>query len=93
MPQLELTIEQVIELVTQLSIEDKQAVLSALTTELRQPITDPDFETGAWLDADLGEELPPYDWGTEGIPKGQAVHYLPEVGLVIDEEPTLAENT
>ena len=92
MPQL-VTIEQVIELVRQLSLEDKYIVLSALSTELKHPVAKPDPETEAWLDADLGEELPPYDWGTEGIPKGQPVRYRPEVGFVIDEEPTLAENT
>jgi hypothetical protein len=32
------------------------------------------------------EELPPYDWGEEGIPEGQAVKYEPEFGLVIVEE-------
>jgi hypothetical protein len=36
-----------------------------------------------WLDADLGE-LPPYEWGSEGPPKGKPVRYQPGVGLIVE---------
>lgn len=42
-----------------------------------------DEESRAWLEADLGGDLPPYDWGKEGPPKGEPVRYVPGVGLVI----------
>lgn len=40
-------------------------------------------EDKTWLDADLGE-LPPYDWGPEGLPKGKEVFYKPGVGLIAE---------
>ncbi|MBC7341174.1 MAG: hypothetical protein H5U02_01760 [Clostridia bacterium] len=40
-------------------------------------------EDRSWLEADLGE-LPPYDWGPEGPPKGKPVRYQPGVGLVVE---------
>lgn len=40
-------------------------------------------EDQAWLEADLGE-LPPYDWGPEGPPKGKPVRYKPGVGLIVE---------
>lgn len=43
-----------------------------------------DPETRSWLDADLGGELPPFDWGPEGEPSGKPVHFVPGVGLVVD---------
>ena len=42
-------------------------------------------EDKSWLEADLGE-FPPYDWGTDGPPKGKTVKYQPGVGLVVQEE-------
>jgi len=36
-----------------------------------------------WLKADLGE-LPPYEWGPEGPPKGKPVRYQPGIGLVVE---------
>ncbi|ATY83868.1 hypothetical protein CVV65_01860 [Kyrpidia spormannii] len=41
-------------------------------------------EDGAWLESDLGGELPPYDWGPEGPPKGKPVRYVPGVGPVVE---------
>ena len=40
-------------------------------------------ETRAWLNADLSGELPPYDWGKEGMPKGEPVRYEPERGFIV----------
>jgi hypothetical protein len=45
-----------------------------------------DAETRAWLEADLMEPLPPYEWGPEGIPPVQPVSYEPGVGFVVEEE-------
>ncbi|NJO75722.1 MAG: hypothetical protein HC833_19315 [Leptolyngbyaceae cyanobacterium RM1_406_9] len=88
MPSLELTVEQVIELVKQLPPHEKHAVLSVLNSELDNTL---DSETKTWLESDLGENLPPYDWGVEGVPAGQPVLYVPEFGLLIDEEAGLAQ--
>jgi hypothetical protein len=81
----EFTTEQVIELVKQLPREGKYAVLSLLKTELKSELLVLDAETQEWLDADLGAELPAYDWGAGGIPQGQPVRYVPGVGLVVEE--------
>jgi hypothetical protein len=40
-------------------------------------------EDSDWLNADLAE-LPPYDWGPEGPPKGKPVRYSPETGFIIE---------
>ena len=40
-------------------------------------------EDRAWLEADVGE-LPPYDWGPEGPPKGKPVQYKPGIGLIVE---------
>ena len=46
-----------------------------------------DRETQAWLDADLGEELPPYDWGdVDPLELGEPVRYVPGAGLVVERE-------
>jgi hypothetical protein len=36
-----------------------------------------------WLNADM-DELPPYEWGPEGPPKGKPVRYQPGVGLIVE---------
>ncbi|AIS52627.1 hypothetical protein TKV_c14580 [Thermoanaerobacter kivui] len=36
-----------------------------------------------WLDADLAD-LPDYDWGTNGLPKGKPVKYIPGIGLIVE---------
>lgn len=41
-------------------------------------------EDRAWLGADVGGPLPPYEWGSEGPPKGKPVRYVPGVGLVVE---------
>ncbi len=41
-------------------------------------------EDRAWLDADLGDTLPPYDWGSDGPPAGRPVRYVPGRGLIIE---------
>ena len=44
-----------------------------------------DLESQAWLEADLVDNLPEYDWGESEIPKGQPVEYVSGLGLVIKE--------
>jgi hypothetical protein len=44
-----------------------------------------DLEPQTWLEADLGDNLPDYDWGEDGIPQGKSVEYLSGVGLVVKE--------
>jgi len=43
-----------------------------------------DAEDHAWLYADLDGELPPYDWGPDGPPKGKPIKYVPGTGPVIE---------
>ncbi|MCL6479271.1 MAG: hypothetical protein K6T65_12835 [Peptococcaceae bacterium] len=40
-------------------------------------------EDRAWLDAGFGE-LPPYEWGPKGPPKGKTVRYRPGIGLIVE---------
>ncbi len=48
------------------------------------PLEGVDTETDEWLEADLAEDLPAYDWGEQGIPPGKPIHYAPGVGFVIE---------
>ena len=43
-----------------------------------------DTESRAWMDADIGGDLPPFDWGSQGAPAGKPVRFVPGVGLVVD---------
>ena len=40
-------------------------------------------EDNVWLGANLGE-LPPYEWGAKGPPKGKPVRYKPGAGLIVE---------
>ena len=51
-----------------------------------KPLSSIDAESRAWLDADLSSELPPYEWGEEGIPKGKPIRYDLEKGFVVQDE-------
>ena len=59
-----------------------------VTVHVETPKTLPniDAESRAWLDADLVGELPPYEWGEEGIPKGKPIRYDPEKGFMVQDE-------
>ncbi len=88
MPNLTITITQVIELFSQLPQAAKHEVLAALQRDLSNS-TDLsnatiDEETVTWQQADLAEELPDYEWveGTE--PPTHPVRYIPGVGLVVE---------
>jgi hypothetical protein len=77
---LDVTLEQVIHLVTQLPPEGKRSVLAALG--VNQSL---DAESQMWLEADLGGVLPDYDWGEAGIPVGTPVRYVVGEGIVIGD--------
>jgi len=40
-------------------------------------------ENHSWLETDLGGELPPYEWGAEGIPEARPVRYIQGKGLFV----------
>ncbi len=84
MPQLEITIDQIIQLIQELPSEEKRILLERLNHELISPQTELDAETQLWLEEDLVEELPAYEWGEAGIPTGKAVQYIPGTGFVIE---------
>jgi hypothetical protein len=84
MPSLEVTIEQVIALIKQLPTQEQLAVFSVLSAELEHKAIELDAETQEWIEADLVNDLPPYDWGTAEIPTGKSIRYVPGQGLVIE---------
>lgn len=88
MPSLELTLEQVIDLVKQLSPKKKQVVFSALYKDLVADCSNLklDWETKEWLEANLIDELPPYEWEEDIPPEGKPVRYDPNIGLIVDED-------
>jgi hypothetical protein len=44
---------------------------------------EPDKESQQWLEGDMGEDLPEYDWGTEEIPEVKPIQYQVGVGFVV----------
>lgn len=77
--------EQVHEMVEELSPADL-AVVARMLRGLRAPAGEMDEETRAWLDADLGERLLPYDWGdVDPMTVGEPLRYVPGVGWVGEE--------
>lgn len=48
------------------------------------PLESLDTETSQWLEADLIDAEPPYDWGEQGVPQGKKVYYSPEQGFVVE---------
>lgn len=53
--------------------------------KIEAPINLSDLDTASkqWLDSELTEPLPEYDWGPEGLPEGMPVKYVPGQGMVI----------
>ncbi len=64
---------------------DKLKVIQFLATELSKTenFVDNDMESKSWLEADLGDDLPEYNWGEGGIPSMKPVEYVSDVGLVV----------
>lgn len=48
------------------------------------PMENVDPETHRWLEAELVEDLPPYEWGEQGVPSGKPIHYIPGRGFVVE---------
>jgi hypothetical protein len=71
--------EELHQLVDALPEKETLAVKRFLEFILRET----NAEDKDWLEADLGE-LPPYEWGAQGPPKGKPVRYQPGVGLIIE---------
>jgi hypothetical protein len=42
-----------------------------------------DNESQLWLEGDMGEDLPDYDWGTEEIPEVKPIEYKAGVGFIV----------
>jgi hypothetical protein len=68
-----------------LNSSDKLRVIQFLVTELSKTenFADNDIESKSWLEADLVDDLPEYNWGEGGIPSMKPVEYVSGVGLVI----------
>ncbi|EKV01288.1 hypothetical protein Lepto7375DRAFT_3449 [Leptolyngbya sp. PCC 7375] len=85
---LEVTAEQVLTLIQQLPAVSKRAIFELLRQEFEGSSTSDgvapiDTNTQTWLDADLTEPLPAYEWGSEGIPKGLPIQHVAGQGVVI----------
>ena len=68
-----------------LNPSDKLRVIQFLATELSKTenFVDNDMESKSWLEADLVNDLPEYNWGEGGIPSMKPVEYVSGVGLVV----------
>ncbi len=67
-----------------LNSSDKLRVIQFLATELSKTENFSDYiESKSWLEADLVNDLPEYDWGEGGIPSMKTVEYVSGVGLVV----------
>ncbi len=64
---------------------DKLRAIQFLATELSKTenFAPNDLESQSWLDADLGGNLPEYDWGEGGMPSMKPVEYISGIGLVV----------
>jgi hypothetical protein len=45
-----------------------------------------DSESQRWLEADLGEDLPEYDWGPNGIPEDKPIRYESGTGFIVESK-------
>lgn len=64
---------------------DKLRAIQFLATELSKAenFAANDVESRSWLEADLVNDLPEYDWGEGGIPSMKPVEYVSGIGLVV----------
>ena len=51
-----------------------------------------DLESERWLEADLGENLPEYDWGEPGIPEDKPIRYEPGTGFIVELNTRVSTN-
>ena len=87
---LEVTTEQILTLIRQLPTVSKRTIFDILRKEFEATNNADDVEpintdTRTWLEADLTESLPAYEWGPEGIPEGLPMQHVPGQGMVILE--------
>ncbi len=82
------TKERLHQLVDQLSEADMHTAERLLEALRATSSTEPSLEDKSWLQADLSDydSLEPYDWGENGPPHGRPVRYIPNVGLVVDDQ-------
>lgn len=85
---LEITTEQILTLIQQLPAVSKRTIFNVLRQEVEasndsDEVESIDTDTQAWLDADLTEPLPFYDWGPEGIPEGLPLEHVEGKGVVV----------
>ena len=83
-----LTVDQVLRLFQQLSLEEQAELRYKLTVS---PTTDEiqathrlAGEVESWLDTDLGGDLEAYSWAVG--PVGSSVQYVHNVGFIVSEE-------
>lgn len=67
---LQIPFESLVDAIAKLPLEKKLTLWQMLDEEINQP------------KEDLPEE-DPYDWGTNGQPKGKPVQYIPGVGVAV----------
>lgn len=84
MPRLEVTVDQIVQLIGELSFDEKKALIAKLNDKLTDAQAELDPETQIWLEEELIEELPAYEWGDSGIPTGKPIRYVPGSGFVIE---------
>jgi hypothetical protein len=85
------SIERVIQLVKQLPVDSQHTLLSVLNAELKATLESVDGESQKWLEADLGEDLSPYEWGAGDVPEGKPVQYVLGRGLVVEGSKDFAD--
>ncbi|MEO1183017.1 MAG: hypothetical protein AAFX51_19780 [Cyanobacteria bacterium J06636_28] len=87
---LEITAEQILTLIQQLPAISKRTIFDFLRQELESSddsdeLGSIDLETQTWIEANLTEPLPTYEWDAEGIPEGLPVRHVPGKGVMIVE--------
>ena len=80
-----MTFTELLPKLQKLNPNDKLRVIQFLATELSKAENCPvdDTESQSWLEADLTNDLPEYDWGEEGTPSMKPVEYSAGLGLVV----------
>ncbi len=80
-----MTFTELLPKLQKLNPSDKLRAIQFLATELSkiENFAIDDTESQSWLEADLTNDLPEYDWGEEGIPSMKPVEYVSGIGLVV----------
>lgn len=68
-----------------LNPSDKLRAIQFLVNELAkvEDFGANDQESQSWLEADLVNDLPEYDWGDGGMPSMKPMEYISGIGLVV----------